>query len=290
MSSEPPVFEDIAVVRHGGVAEIRLNRPDQRNPLSAGVGGTRDQIAEALTLVEEDAGVGCVLLTGAGAAFSAGGDLVGNKPRETAAAQSAFLERSDAFHGRLRAARLPVIAAVHGYCLGAALTLVANCDLVIAADNAKFGLPEGRMGLVGASALVPLVGTQWAKFLIMTGEVIDAETARAIGLVLAVEPEEALFSRTLDLATRLSRLPGEAVLLNKRAVDAVADASGEAAGRIAGRGFDAVTLSNSGRAAAPDGRTFREIIATEGVEGLKRARAAQYDETWYRRPRSEGAE
>jgi hypothetical protein len=81
---------------------------------------------------------------------------------------------------------------------------------------------------------------------------------------------------------RLARLPGEALLLNKRTIDAVADAAGDAAGRIAGDLADAVTLANSGRATAPDGRTFREIIDREGMDGLKAARAAQYDSPWLR--------
>jgi enoyl-CoA hydratase/carnithine racemase len=281
MSSQPEM-SDIVVERHGDVAEIRLNRPAQRNPISARAGGTRDQISAALDAIEADADVGCVLLTGAGAAFSGGGDLVGNTPRETAAEQAAFLERSDQFHDRLRAARVPVIAAVHGYCLGAALTLIAACDLVIAGHSATFGLPEGRLGLVGAGPLVPVVGTQWAKFLILTGESIDATTARDIGLVLTVEPDDELQARALDLAQRIGRLPREAALLNKRAIDGVADAGGGAAGRAASRGFDAVTLSNSPRATAPDGRTFREIIAAEGIAGLKQARAAQYEEQWLR--------
>jgi enoyl-CoA hydratase/carnithine racemase len=287
-TTDGAVFDEIAVERHGAVLEIRLNRPEQRNPISARAGGTRDQILAALTSAEDDPDVGCLLLTGAGKAFSAGGDLVGNKPRETAAEQVEFLERAEQFHARVRAARLPIVAAVQGHCLGAALTLVASCDLVIAGSSATFGLPEGRLGLVGVTPLVLVVGTQWAKFLIMTGESIDAETARAIGLVLAVEPDDSLHARALDLADRLTRLPREAVLLSKRTVDGVADAAGGAAGRLAGRGFDAVTLANSGRATAPDGRTFRAIIADEGIDGLKRARAAQYDTPWLTRRGSEG--
>jgi enoyl-CoA hydratase/carnithine racemase len=280
-------FDEIAVERYGAVLEIRLNRPDQRNPISARTGGTRDQILAALASAEDDPGVGCVLLTGAGRAFSAGGDLVGNKPRETAAEQAEFLERAEEFHARMRAARLPIVAAVQGHCLGAALTLVASCDLVIAGRSATFGLPEGRLGLVGVTPLVLVVGTQWAKFLIMTGESIDAETAREIGLVLTVEPDDSLHARALDLADRLTRLPREALLLSKRTVDGVAEAAGGAAGRLAGRGFDAVTLANSGRATAPDGRTFRAIIAEEGIDGLKRARAAQYDTPWLTERESE---
>ena len=135
---------------------------------------------------------------------------------------------------------------------------------------------------MGAAALVPVVGRQWAKFLMFSGESITAEQASAIGLVLTVEPDGELMDRARDLAGRLARLPGEALLLNKRAIDALADVSGDAAGRVAALAADAVTLANSGRAAAPDGRPFREIIDTEGVSGLKAARAAQYDTPWLR--------
>ena len=103
----------------------------------------------------------------------------------------------------MRDARLPVVAAVHGYCLGAALQLVASCDLVVASEDARFGLPEGRIGLVGAGPLVPIVGRQWAKFLILTGELIDAARAREIGLVFAVEPDDEQLERARDLARRL---------------------------------------------------------------------------------------
>jgi enoyl-CoA hydratase/carnithine racemase len=263
-----------------GVAEIRLSRPDVRNVLSAGPGGTRAQLLEALSTAEADAAVGAVLLTGAGPSFCAGGDLTGGKPRESALEDVQFLDEADAFHRRLRASALPVVAAVHGHCLGAGLLLAASCDLVVAGAGASFGLPEGRMGLVGASYLVPVVGRQWAKFLILTGESITAEQAREIGLVLAVVPDEELAARAEDLAARLARMPRTGVLLNRRAVDAAADAAGDEAGRAAGLAHDAVTLSMAGHATAPDGRTFREIIAAEGMAGLKTARSAQYAEPW----------
>jgi enoyl-CoA hydratase/carnithine racemase len=273
-------LDEIAYAVTEGVAEITLDRPEVLNAISARPGGMRDQIVWALEEAEKDPQVGSVLVTGAGRAFSGGGDVTGNARRDTPLEQAAFLETAEAFHRRLREARLPVVAAVHGYCLGAALTLVASCDLVIAGEGARFGLPEGRIGLIGAAPLVPIVGRQWAKFLIMSGELIDAEQARQIGLVLTVEPDDQLVERASDLARRLARLPGETLLLNKRTVDAVADAAGEAAGRTAGQGFDAVTLANSPRATAPDGRTFREIIDEEGMAGLKRAREAQYRDPW----------
>ena len=260
-----------------GVAEIALDRPEKRNAISGDEGGTRDQILEALQDAEADEGIGAVLLRGEGQGFSVGGDLTGNSPRETLEEHLAFLERSAAFHQRLAGSPLPLVAAVHGNCLGAALSLVAACDLVIAADDVQMGLPEGRIGLVGVTPLVPFIGAQWAKFLMLTGESIDATRAQAIGLVLTVEPLE----RSRELCRRLARMPREASALNLATIDAVADAVGEER-RQASLSHDAQTLLASPRATAPDGRSFREIIAAEGVTGLKTARAAQYDAPWLR--------
>lgn len=275
-------LDEIVYEKTGGVAVITLDRPDKLNAISARAGGTRDQIAWAVADAESDPETGCVLLRGAGKGFSSGGDVTGNARRETAFEQQRFLEEAERFHRRIREAAIPTVAAVHGVCLGAALSLVVSCDLVIAGESASFGLPEGRIGLVGATSLVPVVGRQWTKFLMLTGENLPAATAREIGLVLSVEPDDELFARALDLAGRLARLPREAVVLNKRAIDAVADAAGDGAGRVAGLTADAVTLANSGRATAPDGRTFREIIDAEGMAGLKAARSAQYDSSWLR--------
>jgi enoyl-CoA hydratase/carnithine racemase len=275
-------LDEISYEKTGGVAEVILDRPEKLNAISARPGGTRDQILWALADAEDDPDVGCVLLQGAGKGFSAGGDVTGNARRETAFEQRVFLEQAESFHRRVREARLPVIAAVHGVCLGAALSLAASCDFVIAGESARFGLPEGRLGLVGAVPLVPIVGRQWAKFLMFSGENVTAARALYLGLVLAVERDDELLDRARELAARLAHLPREALLLNKRTIDAVADAAGDAAGRIAGELADAVTLANSGRATAPDGRTFREIIDTEGMDGLKTARDAQYDTPWLR--------
>lgn len=275
-------LDEIRFEKAGGVAEIVLDRPGELNPISAREGGTRDQVVWALAEAEADDDVGCVLLRGEGRAFSAGGDLTGNRRRETEEEHAAFLARASAFHDRVRSAAVPTVAAVHGHCLGAALDLVACCDLVVAATSARFGLPEGRMGLVGVAPLVPLVGRQWAKFLMLTGEPIDAATAERIGLCLSVEPDEDLLDRARDLCGRIARMPREAAVLTKRTVDAVADASGEADGRAAGDEHDLATLLASSRAPAPDGRTFREIVETEGVAGLKSARAAQWTDPWLR--------
>jgi enoyl-CoA hydratase/carnithine racemase len=275
-------LDEIAYDKAQGVAQITLNRPAQLNPISARVGGTRDQIEWALADAAADSSIGAVMLRGAGKAFSGGGDLTGNARRETALEQALFMEQAEKFHRAVRSSPLPVVAAVHGYCLGAAVNLVACCDMVIAAEGARFGVPEGRIGLIGASPLVPLVGRQWAKFMILTGELLTAIQARDIGLVLSVEPDDEVMDRVTDLCQRLARLPREAAQLNKRTIDAIADASGDAAARLTGAAMDAVTLTNSPRATAPDGRTFREIIDREGMQGMKKARAEQYDTPWLR--------
>ena len=120
------------------------------------------------------------------------------------------------------------------------------------------------------------------KFLVLTGEPITACQAERIGLVLKVEPDGELFERTQELTRRISRLPREALTLNKRSVDSFADASGETASRLAARGHDALTLSHSPHAKAADGRTFTEIQQAEGVEGMKKARQAQYASSRFR--------
>ena len=273
-------LDEITYEARDGIAVISLDRPDVLNSISGRPGGTRDQILHAVERAESSTEVGCVVLRGNGRAFCGGGDLTGTTRRDTLAEHRQFLETAARFHQRLTASSVPTIAAVHGYCLGAGVLMAVACDTVVAAESATFGFPEGRLGLVGASVLTPIIGRQWAKFLMLTGESITARQARDIGLVLAVEPDEQLHDRSLDLAMRISRLPREAVLLNRRAIDAVADASGEQAARAAAVEHDALTLEAPGRATAPDGRTFRSIIDTEGMAGLKRARAMQYEHPW----------
>ena len=180
-------LDEIEFRRAGeGVAEIVLNRPETLNAISGRPGGMRDQLLHALGLAERDGEIGCVVLRGAGRAFSGGGDITGNERRDLPADHERFLRTADEFHERVRTSEVPIIASVHGYCLGAGLTLAAACDVVIAGDGARFGFPEGRIGLAGATAVVPVVGRQWAKFLMISGELVTASPStrtrpRAIG-------------------------------------------------------------------------------------------------------------
>ena len=128
--------------------------------------------------------------------------------------------------------------------------------------------------------MVPIIGAQWAKFLILTGELIDAERARDIGLVLAVVPAAHLDARASDLAERIARLPREATLLNKACIDAMNDVMGRTSGRLVGRAIDTSTVAMAKFAQAPDGRTFEDILRAEGMEGVKKARDEQFKGGW----------
>jgi enoyl-CoA hydratase/carnithine racemase len=282
-------YQHILYEVQAGVAHVILNRPDKLNALGIGPGSSRDEIGRALTIASEDDDIGSVLLRANGRAFCAGGDLTrisGKATPDTPRDNQIFNEEVLRFNAIIRGVRKPVIAAVHGLCLGTAMGFVSQCDFVIAADDARFGLIEGRIGHPGASDLVPVIGAAWTKYLIYTGEMIDAWRAERIGLVLSVEPADALETRATELAERLARMPREALHLNKACIETVMEASGRAAGRVAGRAQDAITKSMTSAARAPDGRYFEDILRSEGVAGLKSARALQYDTNWL--PKLEG--
>lgn len=263
-----------------GVAEIRLNRPDKLNALGVGPGSSRDEIARALAAADADPSVGAILITAEGRSFCAGGDMSGAPLPESAADHAAQVAEIDRFLACVRETRKPTVAAVQGLCLGAALGFIAQLDLVIAADDARFGLVEGRIGHPGATEIVPIVGAAWAKYLMLTGDLIDAGRAADIGLVLTVLPAASFESKARDLARRIARLPRESTELNKAAINKAIEAGGRAAGRIAGRAQDVVVRAQSNLAKAPDGRTFNDILAAEGVAGMKKARDSQFSDSW----------
>ncbi len=263
-----------------GVAHIRLNLPGQLNPLGIGPGSMREEIAHALACANDNADIGCVLISANGRAFSAGGDLSASVANESAMQAQRFGRRMVQFYEGVRNVEKPVIAAVQGLCIGAGLGLIAQCDLVVAADDARFGLIEGRVGFPGAAELVPIIGPVWAKFLILSGEMIPASRAERIGLVLSVEPADQLIARSAELAVRIARMPREAVALNKASINAVTDAMGAACARVAGRAHENLVLLSSKSAMAPDGRRFSDILQSEGISGMKKARNLQFAGSW----------
>ncbi|WP_298233049.1 enoyl-CoA hydratase/isomerase family protein [uncultured Azohydromonas sp.] len=276
----PPEFRNIRLERRNGVAHVVLARPDKLNALAFGPGSNRAEIAAALQWADADPDTGAILIRAEGRSFCAGGDLTGLEAFAGARQDEFLIAEVDRFHAAVRQTQKPTIAAVHGACLGAGLGFIAQCDFVLASDDATFGLPEGRFGHPGGSELVPLIGQAWAKFLIFTGERLDARRAADIGLVLLVLERGQLESGAADLAERIARMPEDAVRLNKAAIDKAGEAGGRSVARVAGRSGDLVTKSMSRHAKAPDGRLFEEILKAEGPQGLKQAQQQQYTQSW----------
>lgn len=202
-----------------GVAVVTLNRPDRLNAVSAEL--VDDLLAALDAVAVSDARA--VVLRGAGRAFCAGHDL---KEPSGGPPSRRRLELLQEVTRRLRALP-PVVAAVHGYAIGAGAEFALGCDLILAADDAVFQFPEVGLGLSvtgGASRLLPaLVGAVRAKELLLLGDRVDAASALRLGMVNAVCPAAELVDRASALATNIAGKPAHAVAIAKRGIDAGVD-------------------------------------------------------------------
>lgn len=212
-------YETIDIERQDRVAILRINRPDKLNAMSPAF---FRELPQALQELERSAAVGAVVLTGAGEAFSAGGDI-GSFDELTELehyrAQLQLVE--NAFHA-LERVELPVIAAVNGIAYGGGTEIILFCDFVLASSEARFAFREVRLGLQPAYGLVrgpAIIGPQWTKYLALTGNVIDAQRALAIGLVQELTSPAELLPAALAIAARIAANPATAVRVGKRFVN-----------------------------------------------------------------------
>ncbi len=201
------------------VTTLTLNRADTMNPL--GAAGDGDAFAEACDAVNADMDVRCVILTGAGRAFSAGGDIKAMKDRTGAFGGNAP-QISDGYrnniHKVLRALyglRVPLIAAVNGPAIGLGCDLACLADMRIASDKAKFGVTFLKLGIIpgdGGTWILPrIIGEARAAELFYTGDVIDAHTAMDWGLVSRVVPHEDMLGQAQGLAAKIASMPPHAL-------------------------------------------------------------------------------
>ncbi|MFD9892966.1 enoyl-CoA hydratase/isomerase family protein [Amycolatopsis sp. NPDC059027] len=215
---------DLAVA--DGIAQIRLNRPERLNAVAPAL--VDDLLAALDEVARGDARV--VVLSGNGRAFCAGHDLKEPTPEGDSRAR---LDRLQDVTRRLRALRQPVIAAVHGYAIGAGAEFALGCDLILAAEDAVFRFPEVSLGLSvtgAASRLLPLlVGPLKAKELLLLGDRISGTEAHELGLVNAVFPASELPERALDWAAKIAAHPAEAATMAKRVLDSGIDNALESA-------------------------------------------------------------
>lgn len=240
---------EVEYVRDGDVALVHLNRPER---LNAVVPALTAGLAAALARAERE-GARAVVLAGRGRAFCAGHDLKEPEPVETPVQTRARLEEIQDVTRLVRRFPGPVVAAVHGYALGAGCEFALACDVVVAAEDAQFGFPEVGVGLSvtgGISKLLPaLVGWAKAKELLLLGDRVTGTEAARIGLVARVVPPGEHETAALELARRFAERPPLALSLAKQVLDHGLDATLE--GAMLREVDHAVLTSLSGEGDAP---------------------------------------
>jgi len=210
-------YETIIVETRGRVGIIKLNRPQALNALNSALSA---EIARAIAAFDADEGIGCMLLTGSEKAFAAGADI-----KEMAGRSAVDMFMGD-FAGTWDAtanARKPVIAAVAGFALGGGCELAMQCDLIIAADTAKFGQPEIKLGVIpgigGTQRMTHAIGKAKAMDLILTGRMMDAAEAERAGLVARVVPAANLMEEALKVAETIAAMSLPALIAAKETVN-----------------------------------------------------------------------
>jgi enoyl-CoA hydratase len=210
-------YQTILVDRDDRVGIITFNRPKALNALN---GQVMAEVTTAAAEFDDDPGIGAIILTGNEKAFAAGADI-----KEMAGLSFADAYVSDYFSawGQLAAVRTPTIAAVAGYALGGGCEVAMMCDLLIAADTAKFGQPEIKLGVLpgmgGSQRLTRAIGKAKAMDLILTGRTIDAAEAERSGLVSRVVPAADLLAEAKAVATTISQMSRSAARMAKEAVN-----------------------------------------------------------------------
>ncbi|MCC6890892.1 MAG: enoyl-CoA hydratase [Hyphomicrobiales bacterium] len=210
-------YQHLIVETTGRVGIIRLNRPQALNALSNALNG---ELALAIAAADADAAIGAILITGSDKAFAAGADI--KEMAEKSAVDVLMGDFAASWHA-VSAARKPVIAAVAGFALGGGCELAMQCDIVIAADTAKFGQPEIKLGVIpgiaGTQRLPRAVGKAKAMDLILTGRMMDAAEAERAGLVSRVVPAASLMEEAMKVAEAVAAMPLPALIAAKEAVN-----------------------------------------------------------------------
>jgi enoyl-CoA hydratase len=242
-------YENIIVETRRRVGIIRLNRPEALNALNKALIG---ELTHAVETFDKDDKIGCILITGNDKAFAAGADIkeMADKPFI-----EAYLRDFVSNWNAVAQARKPVVAAVAGFALGGGCELAMQSDIVIAADTAKFGQPEIKLGVIpgigGTQRLAHAIGKAKAMDLILTGRVMDAAEAERSGLVARVVPAANLMDEAMKIAETIANMSLPSVLAGKEAIS---------------RAFE----SGLSEGMAFERRIFHSLFATEDQkEGMK---------------------
>ena len=211
-------YANVIVETHGAVCLIRLNRPQALNALSAAL---MEDLNAALEAFETDPAIGAIVLTGSEKAFAAGADI---KEMQDKTFAEAFIGDFISRWENLAKARKPIVAAVAGFALGGGCEIAMMCDFILAADTAKFGQPEIKLGVMpgagGTQRLTRAVGKSKAMEMILTGRMMDAAEAERCALVSRVVPLAELIPTALETAQKIAALSPLAVMMAKEMVNA----------------------------------------------------------------------
>ncbi|HVL70723.1 MAG TPA: enoyl-CoA hydratase [Beijerinckiaceae bacterium] len=210
-------YDTILVETRGKVGLVTLNRPQALNALNSTVVG---EINRALDGFEADPNVGCVVITGSEKAFAAGADI---KEMQSKGFPDTYLEDFITAWDRVASRRKPIVAAVAGFALGGGCELAMMCDIVIAADTAKFGQPEIKLGVMpgagGTQRLTRIVGKAKAMEMCLTGRMMDAAEAERSGLVSRVVPAADLLAEAMKTAETIASMSLPIALMTKESVN-----------------------------------------------------------------------
>ena len=258
-------YKTIIYEKANRIARITLNRPEKLNALSTELG---EELADAITKSGVDRDVNVIILKGAGRAFSSGYDLsytkieggygkVGATTREDIDnMMSEIVEKWNIVWN----SRKPVICQVHGYCLAGGTDLALNTDIIVCAEDAQFGYPPVRaMGSPPSHMWTYLIGPQWAKYMLLTGNSIDGKTAERIGLVWKAVPAEKLEEEVNILAETIARIPYGLLAVNKTIVNRTLEMMGRSLVQQLACEADAIGHLD------PMVREFAEIASRDGI-------------------------
>src|SRR6266508_937953 len=214
----PMAYENILVETRGRVGLVTLNRPKALNALNDAL---MNELGDALAKFDADEAIGAIVITGSDKAFAAGADIGAMKDRGYMDVyKGEYITRN---WERIKSIRKPLIAAVAGYALGGGCELAMMCDIIIAADTAKFGQPEIKLGIIpgagGTQRLPRAVGKAKAMDLVLTGRMMDAAEAERAGLVSRVLPADKLIDEALAAAERIAEFSLPSVMMAKEAVN-----------------------------------------------------------------------
>ncbi|MGB3718166.1 MAG: enoyl-CoA hydratase [Proteobacteria bacterium] len=210
-------YQNILVETRGKVGLITLNRPQALNALNSALIAELNQVLDAW---EADDGIGCIVITGSEKAFAAGADI---KEMQSKTYMEVYKEDFIGSWDRVARCRKPVIAAVAGFALGGGCELAMMCDFIIAADTAKFGQPEIKLGVMpgagGTQRLARFVGKAKAMDLCLTGRMMDAAEAERCGLVSRVVPAADLIEEAVKAASTIAEMSLPAVMMTKESIN-----------------------------------------------------------------------